>query len=124
MPETNTKTDERKEERRRADSRWPFGSRAAASPSEQPAEEPAPPELTPWDKVQLARHPRRPHTLDYIRTLCTDFVELHGDRRYGDDAAMLGGLARFHDRTVVVIGHQKGRDARENVKHNWGMPRP
>jgi acetyl-CoA carboxylase carboxyl transferase subunit alpha len=125
MSETNTKTDERKEERRRGDSRWPFGSRAAAPSNEQPAEEPMPlPELTPWDKVQLARHPRRPHTLDYVRTICTDFVELHGDRRYGDDAAMLGGLARFNDRTVMVIGHQKGRDARENVKHNWGMSRP
>ncbi len=125
MPETNTKTDERKEERRRGDGRWPFGNRAAAPTNEQSPEEPAPPpELTPWDKVQLARHPRRPHTLDYIRTICTDFVELHGDRRYGDDAAMLGGLARFHDRTVVVIGHQKGRDARENVTAQPGHVAP
>jgi acetyl-CoA carboxylase carboxyl transferase subunit alpha len=83
-----------------------------------------PPPLTPWDKVQLARHPRRPHTLDYIRGLCEDFVELHGDRRFGDDAAMIGGVARFNDCTVMVIGHQKGRDARDNVKRNWGMPRP
>ncbi|MFL5805156.1 MAG: acetyl-CoA carboxylase carboxyltransferase subunit alpha [Roseiflexaceae bacterium] len=74
--------------------------------------------------MQLARHSRRPHTLDYIRGICTDFTELHGDRRFGDDAAMLGGLARFDDRTVMVIGHQKGRDARENVRRNWGMPRP
>jgi acetyl-CoA carboxylase carboxyl transferase subunit alpha len=74
--------------------------------------------------VQLARHPRRPHTLDYIRGCCEDFVELHGDRRFGDDAAMVGGVARFNGVTVMVIGHQKGRDARDNVKHNWGMPRP
>jgi acetyl-CoA carboxylase carboxyl transferase subunit alpha len=125
MPETNTKTDERKDERRRTDGRWPFAHRAASHPNEQQPEESMPlPELTPWDKVQLARHPRRPHTLDYIRALCTDFVELHGDRRFGDDAAMLGGLARFSDRTVVVIGHQKGRDSRENVRRNWGMSRP
>jgi acetyl-CoA carboxylase carboxyl transferase subunit alpha len=74
--------------------------------------------------VQLARHPRRPHTLDYIRDLCEDFVELHGDRRFGDDAAMVGGIARFGGDTVMVIGHQKGHDARDNVKRNWGMPRP
>jgi acetyl-CoA carboxylase carboxyl transferase subunit alpha len=80
--------------------------------------------LTPWDKVQLARNPQRPHTLDYVRALCDDFVELHGDRRYGDDSAMVGGMARFDGRTVMVIGHQKGRDSRENVKRNWGMPKP
>src|SRR5258706_8446420 len=102
MPEINTKTDDRKEERRRGDSLWPFGHRAPSHPNEQLTEEPmAPPELTPWDKVQLARHSRRPHTLDYIRGICTDFTELHGDRRFGDDAAMLGGLARFDDRTVM-----------------------
>jgi acetyl-CoA carboxylase carboxyl transferase subunit alpha len=82
------------------------------------------PSLTPWDKVQLARHPHRPHTLDYVRSLCEDFVELHGDRRFGDDAALAGGIARFDEHTVIVIGHQKGRDARENVKRNFGMPRP
>jgi len=81
-------------------------------------------QLTPWDKVQLARNPQRPHTLDYVRGLCEDFVELHGDRRYGDDSAMIGGMARFDGRTVMVIGHQKGRDSRENVKRNWGMPKP
>jgi acetyl-CoA carboxylase carboxyl transferase subunit alpha len=81
-------------------------------------------QLTPWDKVQLARNPQRPHTLDYVRGLCEDFVELHGDRRYGDDSAMVGGVARFDGRTVMMIGHQKGRDARENVKRNWGMPKP
>jgi acetyl-CoA carboxylase carboxyl transferase subunit alpha len=80
--------------------------------------------LTAWDKVQLARHPQRPHTLDYVRALCDDFTELHGDRRFGEDAAIVGGIARFDGRTVMVIGHQKGRDARDNIKHNWGMPRP
>lgn len=80
--------------------------------------------LTPWDKVQLARHPHRPHTLDYVRSFCEDFVELHGDRRFGDDAAIAGGMARFDGQTVMIVGHQKGRDARENVKRNFGMPRP
>lgn len=80
--------------------------------------------LTPWDKVQIARHPHRPHTLDYVRGFCEDFVELHGDRRFGDDAAITGGMARFDGRTVMIVGHQKGRDVRENVKRNFGMPRP
>jgi acetyl-CoA carboxylase carboxyl transferase subunit alpha len=80
--------------------------------------------LTPWDKVQLARNPQRPHTLDYVRGCCEDFVELHGDRRFGDDTAMVGGVARFDGRTVMVVGHQKGRDVRENIKRNWGMPLP
>ncbi|NTW04434.1 MAG: acetyl-CoA carboxylase carboxyltransferase subunit alpha [Oscillochloris sp.] len=83
-----------------------------------------PPELTPWDRVQLARHPQRPHTLDYIAALCEDFTELHGDRRFGDDAAIVGGLATFAERTVMVVGHQKGSDTRENVKRNFGMPHP
>jgi acetyl-CoA carboxylase carboxyl transferase subunit alpha len=80
--------------------------------------------LTPWDKVQLARHPQRPHTLDYVRLLCEDFVELHGDRRFGDDPAIVGGPARFDGRAVMVIGHQKGKDTRENMRRNFGMPRP
>jgi acetyl-CoA carboxylase carboxyl transferase subunit alpha len=80
--------------------------------------------LTPWDKVQLARHMQRPRTLDYIRGLCDDFVELHGDRRFGDDAAIVGGVATFEGRTVVLVGHQKGRDARENIRRNFGMPHP
>lgn len=82
------------------------------------------PTLSPWDKVQLARHPRRPHTLDYVRALCEEFVELHGDRRYGDDEAIVGGLASFANRTVVIVGHQKGSDARENVRRNFGMAHP
>lgn len=82
------------------------------------------PILTPWDKVQLARHLHRPHMLDYVQALCEDVVELHGDRRFADDAAIVGALARFQGRPVLVIGHQKGRDARENMRRNFGMPRP
>jgi acetyl-CoA carboxylase carboxyl transferase subunit alpha len=77
-----------------------------------------------WQHVQLARHPDRPHTLDYIHQLCTDFVELHGDRQFGDDAAIVGGLARFEGRTVMVIGHQKGASTKENLARNFGMPLP
>jgi acetyl-CoA carboxylase carboxyl transferase subunit alpha len=84
----------------------------------------APAELTPWDRVQLARHPQRPHTLEYIFGICEDFVELHGDRRFGDDAAIVGGMATFDDQTVMVIGHQKGSDTRENMRRNFGMPHP
>jgi acetyl-CoA carboxylase carboxyl transferase subunit alpha len=80
--------------------------------------------LTPWDRVQLARMAQRPHTLDYIRGLCVDFVEMHGDRRFGDDAAIVAGIASFDGQTVVVIGHQKGSDTRENVRRNFGMPHP
>ena len=81
-------------------------------------------ELTPWDIVQLARHPQRPHTLDYIRGLCEDFVELRGDRRFGDDRALLGGIGRFNGQSVVVLGHQKGSNTKENIQHNFGSPRP
>ena len=77
-----------------------------------------------WQRVQLARHPDRPHTLDYIRQLCTDFVELHGDRLYGDDAAIVGGLARFGERTILVIGHQKGSSTKENLARNFGQALP
>ena len=80
--------------------------------------------LTPWQRAQLARHPKRPHTLDFIRLLFEDFVELHGDRVFGDDKAIVGGLARFEGEPVVVIGHQKGRDTRENIARNFGMPHP
>jgi len=80
--------------------------------------------LTPWQRAQLARHPKRPHTLDFVRLLFEDFVELHGDRFFGDDKAIVGGLARFDDEPVVVIGHQKGRDTRENIARNFGMPHP
>jgi acetyl-CoA carboxylase carboxyl transferase subunit alpha len=81
-------------------------------------------QLSPWQKVQLCRHPNRPYTLDYIARLVEDFRELHGDRRFGDDAAIVGGVGRFRGRSVVVVGHQKGRGAKENVKRNFGMPQP
>jgi acetyl-CoA carboxylase carboxyl transferase subunit alpha len=80
--------------------------------------------LTPWQISQVSRHPQRPYTLDYIRHLCTDFEELHGDRVYADDPAIVGGLARFNDQSVMVIGHQKGRDTKERQYRNFGMPRP
>jgi acetyl-CoA carboxylase carboxyl transferase subunit alpha len=80
--------------------------------------------LTPWQISQLARHPRRPFTLDYIQRIFTDFQELHGDRLFADDPAIVGGLARLRGRAVMVIGHQKGRDTREKVERNFGMPRP
>ncbi len=80
--------------------------------------------LSPWQISQLARHPLRPYTLDYLSRTFTDFEELHGDRAFADDAAIVGGLARLDGRPVVVIGHQKGRDTREKVKRNFGMPRP
>ena len=80
--------------------------------------------LTPWQITQLARHPQRPYTLDYIAAIFTDFHELHGDRMYADDAAIVGGLARLEGQSVVVIGHQKGRDTKERVRRNYGMPKP
>ncbi len=80
--------------------------------------------LSPWERVQFARHPRRPYTLDYIGCLFDDFVELHGDRLFADDPALVGGPARLAGRSVMVLGHQKGRDARENALRRFGMPRP
>ena len=80
--------------------------------------------LTAWQISQVARHPQRPYTLDYIRELFTDFEELHGDRAYADDPAIVGGLARFDGIPVIVIGHQKGRDVKERQYRNFGMPRP
>ncbi len=80
--------------------------------------------LTPRQISQLARHPKRPYTLDLIRYLFTDFKELHGDRAFADDKAIIGGMARFRGQSVMVIGHQKGRDTNENIKRNFGMPRP
>ncbi len=80
--------------------------------------------LTPRQISQLARHPKRPYTLDLIKYLFTDFQELHGDRAFADDKAIVGGLARFRGHSVMVIGHQKGRDTKENIKRNFGMPRP
>jgi acetyl-CoA carboxylase carboxyl transferase subunit alpha len=80
--------------------------------------------LTRWQKVQLARHPDRPYTLDYISSVTTDFFELHGDRNIRDDKAIVGGFARLDQHTVMVIGHQKGRDTKSNVYRNFGMPNP
>ncbi len=80
--------------------------------------------LTAWQISQLARHPQRPYTLDYINALFTDFEELHGDRAFADDPAIVGGLARFEGHPVMVIGHQKGRDIKERQYRNFGMPRP
>jgi acetyl-CoA carboxylase carboxyl transferase subunit alpha len=80
--------------------------------------------LTAWQISQLARHPQRPYTLDYIQGMFTDFEELHGDRAYADDPAIVGGLARFEGQPVMVIGHQKGRDVKERQYRNFGMPRP
>lgn len=80
--------------------------------------------LTPWEQVQLAKHPDRPYTLDYISAMMTDFVELRGDRAYADDPAIICGLAQLDGRTVVVMGHQKGRNTKENLYRNFGMARP
>jgi acetyl-CoA carboxylase carboxyl transferase subunit alpha len=77
-----------------------------------------------WQKVQVARHPERPYTLDYVGRLMTDWVELHGDRAFGDDAAIVAGFATFAGRSVAVIGHEKGRDTRERIRRNFGQPRP
>lgn len=80
--------------------------------------------LTPWQRVQLARHPQRPYTLDYVHELCSDFLEFHGDRRYKDDAAIVGGFAKIDGEPIMVIGTQKGRDTKENVHRNFGCPHP
>lgn len=81
-------------------------------------------DLTPWQVSQLSRHPQRPYTLDYLEHMFSDFDELHGDRNFADDAALVGGVARLNDKPVMVIGHQKGRDVKEKVRRNFGMPRP
>ncbi|HHW44293.1 MAG TPA: acetyl-CoA carboxylase carboxyltransferase subunit alpha [Desulfotomaculum sp.] len=80
--------------------------------------------LSPWQKVLIARHPERPNTLDYINMLCTDFLEFYGDRCFGDDPAVVGGIARFRGRPVTVIGHLKGHDTKENLARNFGMAHP
>ncbi len=80
--------------------------------------------VTPWQVSQLARHPDRPYFLDYVPLMFDDFQELHGDRAFADDAAIVGGLARFRETTVMLVGHQKGRDTKEKIRRNFGMPRP
>jgi len=80
--------------------------------------------LTPWQKTQVARHPNRPHFVDYVARLFEDFTELAGDRKFGDDAAIVGGFARFHGESVLVMGHERGSDTESRLKHNFGMARP
>jgi acetyl-CoA carboxylase carboxyl transferase subunit alpha len=80
--------------------------------------------LSPWQVAQIARHPQRPYTLDYLEVMCPDFQELHGDRMYSDDAAIVGGLGRIDGMSVMLIGHQKGRDTKSRVRRNYGMPKP
>src|SRR4051812_24044133 len=81
-------------------------------------------DLTPMQKVMISRHPNRPYTLDYVERLFTDWIELHGDRRFAEDASIVSGLARFRGRSVVVVGHQKGRGTKDNMIRNFGMPKP
>jgi acetyl-CoA carboxylase carboxyl transferase subunit alpha len=81
-------------------------------------------DLTPWQVAQVARHPQRPYTLDYTKAMCPDFQELHGDRMYADDAAVVGGLSRIDGKPVMIIGHQKGRNTKSRVRRNYGMPKP
>lgn len=80
--------------------------------------------MKPWDRVQIARHPARPTTLDYISVLFESFIELHGDRCFGDDEAIVGGIAEFKGQPVTIIGHQRGKDTKENIRRNFGMPHP
>ena len=80
--------------------------------------------LSPWQISQVARHPRRPYTLDYIKHIFSEFEELHGDRLFADDHALIGGLGRLEGKPVVIIGHQKGRGTKQKIRHNFGMPRP
>ncbi|MGQ9570368.1 MAG: acetyl-CoA carboxylase carboxyltransferase subunit alpha [Thermodesulfovibrionales bacterium] len=80
--------------------------------------------LTPWQKILVARHPERPYTLDYINMICTDFIELHGDRRFSDDPSIVGGIAKIKDTPVIIIGHQKGRGTKERIYRNFGQPHP
>lgn len=97
---------------------------AKKAPAKSAAAEPLPGPRTAFERVQLARHPDRPYALDFIERVFDDFVELHGDRRYADDPAIVCGLARFHGLPVVVIGHQKGRDTKQRSYRNFGMPKP
>ena len=80
--------------------------------------------LSPYQRVQVARHPNRPYTLDYINLICDDFIELHGDRRFSDDQALVGGLASIDGKQFLIVGHQKGRDTKDNIKRNFGMANP
>ena len=97
---------------------------AKKAPAQSKPLKPEPESRTAFERVQLARHPERPYTLDFIERLFDDFVELHGDRRYADDPAIVCGLARFHGLPIVVVGHQKGRDTKQRSYRNFGMPKP
>ena len=92
------------------------------APQAEPGQLPAKHEA--WQRVQLARHPKRPHTLDYIERLFTDFQEIHGDRLYGDDPAIVCGAAFFEGRPIMIVGEQKGRDTKQKLHRNFGMPKP
>jgi acetyl-CoA carboxylase carboxyl transferase subunit alpha len=97
----------------------------ADEPEQKPGATPAPPPTNPsWERVQLARHPKRPHTLDYIQRIFTEFREIHGDRAFADDPAIVGGMALFDGKPLVVIGQQKGRDTKQKLHRNFGMPKP
>jgi acetyl-CoA carboxylase carboxyl transferase subunit alpha len=97
----------------------------ADEPEQTPGENPEPIETNPsWERVQLARHPKRPHSLDYIQRILTDFHELHGDRAFADDAAVVGGFGFFEGQPVMVVGQQKGRDTKQKLHRNFGMPKP
>jgi acetyl-CoA carboxylase carboxyl transferase subunit alpha len=97
----------------------------ADEPEQKLGATPAPPPTNPsWERVQLARHPKRPHTLDYIQRIFTEFREIHGDRAFGDDPAIVGGMALFDGKPLVVIGQQKGRDTKQKLHRNFGMPKP
>lgn len=98
---------------------------AVEKSTSKPAPPATPPEISPaWQRVQLARHPKRPHALDYVQRLFTDFSEIHGDRAFADDAAIVCGMARFDGRPVMVLGQQKGRDTKQKLFRNFGMPKP
>ena len=77
--------------------------------------------LTPWQRVQIVRHPARPYTLDYLKLIATDFMEMSGDRCFGNDQALIGGLAHIDEEKVMIIGHQKGHDTKQNIRHNFGL---
>src|SRR5579864_4658475 len=94
------------------------------NPNPSPQAENNPETNATWERVQLARHPKRPHTLDYINRIFTGFAELHGDRTFGDDPAIVGGMAFFEGRPLMVIGQQKGRDTKQKLHRNFGMPKP
>lgn len=108
----------------RAIRRWTFRTKSTVCRKSRDLAKSIFAKLTPAQVSQVSRHPQRPYTLDYIAALCSDFQELHGDRHFADDDAIVGGLARFNGESVVVIGHQKGRDTKEKIRRNFGMPRP